>query len=78
MSIYRLHDIKKRYFAINIDKTFIIATIIALIPILVAYYSGNTIFYIIGLLIAIIYAYIVNRKNLKSIIRMILKKNKEN
>lgn len=78
MSIYRLHDIKKKYFAINIEKTFIIATIIALIPILVAYYSENTVFYIFGLLIAVIYAYIVNRKNLKSIIRMILKKNKEN
>ena len=78
MSIYRLHDIKKKYFAINIEKAFIIATIIALIPILVAYYSENTIFYIIGLLIAVLYAYIVNRKNLKSIIRMLLKKNKEN
>ena len=74
ISIYRLHDIKKRYFEIKIEKKFILFTIIALIPILFAYYSENTIFYVIGLLIAVIYAFIVNKKNIKAIISMILKK----
>ena len=74
MSIYRLHDIKKKYFKINIEKKFILATIIALIPILLAYYSENIIFYAIGLLIAIIYAGMINRKNIKAILAMVLKK----
>ena len=78
MSIYRLYDLKKRYFAINIEKKFILLTVVALIPILIAYYLQNIILQIIALLIAIIYAYMINRKNLKSILNMILKKNKEN
>ncbi len=78
MSIYRLHDIKKKYFEIKIDSSFIITTILVLIPILLAYYSNNFLLYVIGLLIAILYAYIINRKNIKSILNMILKRNKEN
>ena len=74
ISIYRLHDIKKKYFKINIEKKFILATIIALIPILFAYYSENIIFYAIGLLVAIIYAFIINRKGIKAIFSMVLKK----
>lgn len=74
MSIYRLHDLKKRYFEIKIEKPFIITSIIALIPILIAYYSNNLILYVLGLLIAIAYAYFINRENIKQILRMILKR----
>ena len=75
MSVYRLYDIKKKYFEIKISKKFILVTIIILIPILLIYYSNNIILYFIGILIAIIYALMINRKSLKSIVNMILKKN---
>lgn len=74
MSIYRLHDIKKKYFEIKINKKFMIATILILIPILLIYYSNNVILYFIGIIIAILYAFIVNQKKLKSILNMVLKK----
>ena len=76
MSIYRLYDIKKKYFEIKIDKKFIFTTIIVLILVLLIYYSNHTILYLIGIIIAVIYAFIINRKNLKGIFNMILKKSK--
>ena len=76
MSIYRLYDIKKKYFEIKIDKMFIFATIIVLIPVLLIYYSSNIFLYLIGIIVAVIYAFMINRKNLKGIFNMILKKNK--
>ena len=74
MSVYRLYDLKKKYFEIKIDRTFIIATILVLIPILIAFYSNNMILYIIGLDIAVVYAYVINRKNLNKIFKMIFKR----
>lgn len=75
MSIYRLYDIKKKYFEIKIDKSFIISTILVLAVLLFIYYcTHNTIIYLIGILIAIMYAYFINRKNLKAIFNMILKR----
>lgn len=76
MSIYRLYDIRKKYFEIRIDKKFIFATIIVLIPILLIYYSNNMVLNLIGIMIAIIYALMINRKNFKSIFNMVLKKNR--
>ena len=74
MSLYRLHDLKKKYFEIKIDRIFIIATILVLIPILIAFYSNNMILYVIGLVIAVVYAYVINRKDLNKIFKMILKR----
>ena len=74
MSVYRLYDLKKKYFEIKIDRTFIIATILVLIPILIAFYSNNMILYVIGLAIAVVYAYVINRKDLNKIFKMILKR----
>lgn len=74
MSIYRLHDLKKKYFEIKIDKKFIIFTILILMPILYIYYFGNIILYVVGIIIAIIYAYLINKQNLQKIFNMILKR----
>ena len=74
MSVYRLYDLKKKYFEIKIDRTFIISTVLVLIPILLAFYSNNMILYLIGLAIAVVYAYVINRKNLNKIFKMILKR----
>lgn len=74
MSIYRLYDLKKRHFEVKIETRFIIITIITLIPILIAYYSNNMTLYISGLIIAILYAYCINKKNLNKIIKMVLKR----
>ena len=74
MSVYRLYDLKKKYFEIKIDRTFIIATILVLIPILIAFYSNNMILYVIGLAIAVVYAYVINRKDRNKIFKMIFKR----
>lgn len=74
MSVYRLYDIKKKYFEIKIDKSFILLTIAALVPILFIYYSHNMILYVIGLAIAVIYAYWINKENLNKILKMIFKR----
>ena len=69
-----MEDKRFQEFEIKIDKTFIISTILVLIPILIAFYSNNMILYVIGLAIAVVYAYIINRKNLNKIFKMILKR----
>lgn len=75
MTIYRLYDINKKYFEIKIDRVLILNTIIAIIPILLIYYlSSSMTLYILGILIAIIYAYAINRKNLKAIFNMVIKR----
>lgn len=75
MSIYRVYDIKKRYFEIKIDRKFIVSSILVLSIILLIYYlSHSMIIYVFGILLAITYAYIVNRKNLKAIFNMVIKR----
>ena len=69
-----MEDKRFQEFEIKIDKTFIISTILVLIPILIAFYSNNMILYVIGLAIAIVYAYVINRKNIDKIFKMILKR----
>lgn len=76
MSLKHMHYLKKRYFEIKIEKKFIFFTIMTLIPILIAYYSNNKIIYAIGMIIAIVYTFLLNKKNLHSILNIVFKKTR--
>lgn len=74
MSIYRLIDINKKYFKIKINKFLIIKTIITLIIVIPLYYINNIYLNIISLIIAIIFAWNINKKSI-DIIFSFMKKN---
>lgn len=74
MSFYRLYDIKKKYFSIKFDKKFIIKTIIVLPIILVLYYINNLYLNVLNLLIAIVYAWNINRDSIHIVLNLIKKK----
>ena len=76
MSLYRLHDVKKRYFKINIDKKFILISIIALLIIVPIYYLNNLILNIIGLLVAIVFAWFVNKDSIHIVLNFVKDKFK--
>lgn len=76
MSLYRLHDVKKRYFKINIDKKFILISFIALLIIIPIYYLNNLILNIIGLLIAILFAWFVNKASIDIVLSFVKEKFK--
>lgn len=70
MSIYRLYDIKKRYFKITIEKSIIIKSVLILIIILPIYYLKNYILCAIGLLLTIIYAWNLNKDSIHLVLNM--------
>lgn len=74
MSIYRLYDIKKRYFKITIDKKMIIKTLLILLIILPLYYFRNYILCAVGLLLTIIYAWDLNKNSIHVVLDIV--KNK--
>ena len=76
MSLYRLNDIKNKYFEIKIEKKFILLSGIILIFILIMYYSNNFKLYILGLLTAILFAFFVNKMNLSKMLKILLKRKK--
>ena len=77
MSIYRLYDIKKKYFKITIDKSLIIKTIIILLIILPAYYINNLYFNIFSLVLAVVFAWDLNKNSVKPILNMVKAKVKK-
>lgn len=74
MSIYRLIDINKKYFKIKINKFLIIKTIITLIIVIPLYYINNIYLNIISLIIAIIFAWNINKKSIDIIFSFMKKK----
>lgn len=74
MSFYRLYDIKKNYFKISFDKKFIIKTIITLSIVLILYYINNLYLNILNVLIAILYAWNVNKDSIHVVLNLVKKK----
>lgn len=70
MSIYRLHDVKK-YITIKLDKKFILSLAIMTVILFVSYYINNLYLNIVMVLITILYAWIVNKNSINSIIDMV-------
>ena len=62
MSIYRLYDIKKKYFKITINKVVIIKLICVLPIVLFSYYYNNFYLNIFSLVVAIIFALNINKE----------------
>ncbi len=77
MSIYRLYDIKKKYFKIQIDNKFILLSMIVLVIIATTYYINNLILNIFSLLIAILYAFYINKDSINTILNLFKKKIKK-
>lgn len=74
MTIYRLYDIKKRYFTVRINLNLIIKTLFVSSIVIPAYYSNNTYFQVFSLIITIIYAILINKNTIEPMITII--KNK--
>jgi len=68
MSLYRMHDVGKKYFKIHIYKNTIISAIIILGIVLTTYYINNKLLNVLSLIITIIYVFILNRDIVKKII----------
>ena len=75
MSIYRFIDVQK-YVKIKLDIKFIIFSIPVIIIIMCIYYLKNVYLYLVGLLIAIIFAWKYNRKVIKKLYKLMIKKIK--
>ena len=71
LAAYRLSDIKKKYFAIRLDKVYILKTVIVLAIVLLLYYFKNYVTIIVSMLISLIYSYYINKKSFNSILNMI-------
>lgn len=74
MSIYRIYDIKKKYFNFKIDKHVLTKTIIILTIILISYYINYKILSFIVLMFTILYAININNKSINQIIFFARKK----
>lgn len=75
MAIYRLYDVKK-YININLDKSFILKTLLLMPIILIGYYINNLYLNIVLILITILYAWLVNKNSINLVINMIKEKLK--
>lgn len=74
MFIYRYIDIGKKYFKLKFNTKVLISSAIVLIILIPIYYYGNIMFQIIGMLISIIYAFLINKNSIDSIKRIIKRK----
>ena len=74
MSINRYRSVSKKYFRINLDVKKIFMSAIFYSLVLVCYYGKNIYLTIIGIIISVIYSYIINKKNIKIIFELVQKK----
>ena len=74
MSIYRLVDIRKRYFKINIEKKLVLKAIPILVIVLVLYYLRNPYLNALSLLIAIAFAWNINKDSCNILLGFVRKK----
>lgn len=74
MCIHRVWDINKKYFKVSIDNELLIKASLVLSGVLIIYYSNNILFYAMGVLLAIIFAWDLNRKSIDQIITVLKRK----
>ncbi len=75
MAVYRHFDLKK-YVAIKYNIWDIVSALVGIIVISIIYYSGNTIWFIIGVVFAVIYSMVLNRKIIAKLWKKIFKTSK--
>lgn len=78
MTIYRLYDLQKKYFHLEIDGLLLLSSFFVIIAILILYYINAFAMNILSFIISIIYAFIINKKVIIGLIRQIYKKVKKN
>lgn len=76
MSIYRLYDIKKKYFKININGSLVIKTLIIMALVLFTFYINSLYLNFITILLSIIYTININVDLIKSMINTLIKRLK--
>ena len=76
MSIYRIIDVNKRYFKIKINKEILLNGLIAITIVTITYYLNNVYLNIISIIIAILFAYLINKDSIKIIMTFVKKKSK--
>lgn len=74
MSIYRLIDVKKRYFKIEINREIIFKTLPVLFIVMIAYYINNIYFNILSILLSVVLAWSLNKNSIEIIIKFIKRK----
>lgn len=74
MSLYRLHDLKKRYFPIKINIKLMISSILMFAIVTISFYYNNLFTTIISIIIAAVYGYLINKNSIKTIINFTTKK----
>lgn len=74
MFIYRYIDIGKKYFKLRFDIKVLISSIIVFIILIPIYYFENIILQIIGMIISIIYAFLINKNSIDFIKKIIIGK----
>lgn len=77
MSIYRIIDINKKYIKIDVDYKFILRSLIVFILVITCYYINNMYLNIMALVVAIVYALLINKKSLNTIMSLLKKKMKK-
>lgn len=76
MTINRIRDINKRYFKIVIEKKLIISFLSVLIVVFIFYYINTLVLNILSLIIAVIYAILINQTIIKAFFEIAMKKLK--
>lgn len=79
MSILRIIDIREKgYINIKIDTKLIASTCVALLVVLLTYYSNSRLLHIIALAFAILFAIVINRNTFSAIVNLISNKLRRN
>ena len=76
-ALYRSYDVNKRYIPIQLDRKFLIITLIALMIVIYTYYSNLWIMKVFGFILAIAYTMIFNKETLLYVKNIIISKFKK-
>lgn len=74
MSIYRIMDIRKKYFKIHVDKSLVLKSLLIIVVVLIAYYINNIYLNIVSLILAVFFAWNINKESLDTILNLLKKK----
>lgn len=77
MTVYRIYDVKKRYFEIVIDYSMLIKIFVIMIFIIFTYYYNNFYFNLLSILLSLIGSICLNKKMIFSFINIIKSKFKK-
>ena len=75
MAFNRLIDVGDRYFPVKLNKKDTKNTVVVLIIVFIAYYINNFYLNIVSILLAIIFALVINKKSINTILKIIKRKN---